>query len=125
MKEAQVSASSNVRALQRRLHVLKMLQTSPASTLQDVHRATGIAKPSLLRILATLEREGMIRRRLDDGRYCISAKLARGGQGLDAVDCIAEAQRRYWLPVPKDFLAVAFDNTCRRSRGNSRDEPAP
>lgn len=79
------------RALLRGVRVLKMLQMSPASTLHELHKATRIAKPPLLRILGTLEREGMIRRRLDDGRYCISAKFTRGNRKPNPLNCLEEA----------------------------------
>jgi IclR family mhp operon transcriptional activator len=56
-----------------------------------MHETTGLPKPSLLRILGTLEQEGMIYRRLDDGRYCISTKLTRVVRKPDPFDYLAEA----------------------------------
>src|ERR1051325_1187855 len=70
-----MARSSTIRALERGLQVFKALQRAPTATLQDIHAATRIPKPSLLRILGTLEHEGMIYRRLDDGRYRTSTKL--------------------------------------------------
>ena len=62
-----------IRGLERGLHVLKFLHSEPISSLQDIHRATAISKPSLLRILNTLEQAGVVARRLADGRYRLSA----------------------------------------------------
>jgi DNA-binding IclR family transcriptional regulator len=42
--------------------VFKALQQAPSLSLQEVHAATRLPKPSLLRILATLA--GMVHRRL-------------------------------------------------------------
>jgi IclR family mhp operon transcriptional activator len=64
-----MSGSDTVRGLERGLRVLKALQGAPALSLGEVHEATALPKPTLLRILATLERAGMARRRLADGRY--------------------------------------------------------
>lgn len=61
-----------IRGLERGLQVLRFLHSEPISSLHDIHRATAISKPSLLRILNTLERAGMVARRLADGRYRLS-----------------------------------------------------
>jgi hypothetical protein len=46
--------SNTIRSLERGLPVLKVVRTKPTSTLQEVHAATGLPKPTLLRILHTL-----------------------------------------------------------------------
>jgi IclR family mhp operon transcriptional activator len=106
--------SPTIRALERGLQVFKALQKVPISTLNELHETTGLPKPSLLRILATLEQEGMTHRRLD-GQYCVSAKLTRTGRKADPFDYVAEAaapvldrlcQKIIW---PSD-LAVAAGN---------------
>jgi IclR family mhp operon transcriptional activator len=59
--------------LDRGLQVLRALQASPISSLHDIHLTTRISKPTLLRILHTLERAGLVTRRLADGHYRLSA----------------------------------------------------
>jgi DNA-binding Lrp family transcriptional regulator len=49
------------------------------ASLHDIHVATRISKPSLLRILNTLEHAGVVSRRLVDGRYRIVERLGSGG----------------------------------------------
>ena len=61
-----------IRGLERGLQVLRFLHSEPISSLHEIHAATAISKPSLLRILNTLERAGMVARRLADGRYRLS-----------------------------------------------------
>lgn len=51
--------TGGIRGLERGLRVFKTLQQSAALTLADLHDATGLPKPTLLRILATLEGAGM------------------------------------------------------------------
>src|SRR5439155_16253740 len=79
-----------IRGLERGLLVLQALQTNPISSLHDIHLATRISKPSLLRILNTLERAGVVSRRLVDGHYRISA-FSRVARRRDRHDRVAEA----------------------------------
>ena len=61
--------AETIRALERGIEVLAVLQSNSICSLRDIHRATSIPKPSLLRILKTFERTGIVSRRLADGRY--------------------------------------------------------
>jgi IclR family mhp operon transcriptional activator len=105
-----------IRALERGLQVFKVLQNAQTSTLQQLHRTTKISKPSLLRILSTLQREGMAYRRLYDGRYRVSAKLTHLSRNPSSADYIAEVagpildrlcQRIVW---PSDIAVPAGDH---------------
>jgi IclR family mhp operon transcriptional activator len=111
-----MAETSTIRGLERGLQVLKMLQANAASTLQDVHVATGLPKPSLLRILRTLERSGVVRRRLADGRYQIGADVYRISGKPDRYERLAEiagpvlnrlCQRIAW---PSDLIVPAGDH---------------
>jgi IclR family mhp operon transcriptional activator len=108
-----------IRGLERGLQVLNVLQSNPISSLHDVHLATGISKPSLLRILNTLERAGVVSRRLADGHYRISAFTRMAGK-RDRYDRVAEAaapvldrlcRKVLW---PSDLMVPAGDHMERR-----------
>ncbi len=58
-----------VRALSRGLDVLDALETGDGMLLRDLHRSTGLPKPTLLRLLATLEKRGYVTQRLADGHW--------------------------------------------------------
>jgi IclR family transcriptional regulator, mhp operon transcriptional activator len=58
-----------VRALSRGLDVLDALDTSDGMLLRDLHRITALPKPTLLRLLATLESRGYVTQRLADGHW--------------------------------------------------------
>ncbi|OGA19045.1 MAG: transcriptional regulator [Betaproteobacteria bacterium RIFCSPLOWO2_02_FULL_66_14] len=58
-----------IRALERGLEVLQLLQATNAASLHDLHRATGLAKATLMRVLLTLERRGLVWQRMADGAY--------------------------------------------------------
>ena len=58
-----------INALERGLDVLRKLNERHGQSLAELHAATGIPKPSLLRILDTLEASGFAWRAIGDGRY--------------------------------------------------------
>jgi IclR family mhp operon transcriptional activator len=80
----------SVRALARGLDVFKALHNHRSASLQELHDETGLAKPTLLRILKTLEEGGVARRSSRDGRYRVSASVRFFGQNLGIEDAIAE-----------------------------------
>ena len=59
----------NIRALDRGLEVLEVLQDARAASLHELHATTGLAKATLTRIIVTLEARGLIWQRLADGAY--------------------------------------------------------
>jgi IclR family mhp operon transcriptional activator len=91
-----------IRGLERGLRVLKVVCATTASTLQEIHAATTLPKPTLLRILRTLEQEGMVRRRLADGRYQIAAGARNITSKLGRYDRLAEV------------AGPILDDLCRR-----------
>ena len=108
--------TKTIRSLERGLQVLKALHAAPISSLHDIHRLTRIPKPTLLRILLTLEQSGIVSRRLADGRYRVSSSLARLTRKPDRYDRVAEAaapvldrlcQKVSW---PSDLMVPAGDH---------------
>jgi IclR family mhp operon transcriptional activator len=111
-----MGGSKTIRSLERGLKVLQALQENSISSLHDVHRQTRISKPSLLRILYTLEQSGLISRRLADGRYRISTNMSHLARKRDRYDGVAEAaapildrlcQKVSW---PSDLMVPAGDH---------------
>src|SRR5919109_1528192 len=82
--------TDTIRGLGRGLQVLAILRATATSSLQELHEMTGISKPSLLRILATLGKHGLVSRRLADGRYRYS-DFSTIGRKRDRYDRVAEA----------------------------------
>jgi IclR family mhp operon transcriptional activator len=54
-----MATADKIRGLERGLRVLQTLQSSSILSLHEIHQATRISKPSLLRILNTLEHVGL------------------------------------------------------------------
>jgi IclR family mhp operon transcriptional activator len=108
-----------IRALERGLQVLDALRDNRICSLQDLHRTTRIPKPTLLRILQTLDRAGLVSRRLADGHYRLSAS-AGVVRKRDRHDRVAEAaapvlirlcQKVKW---PSDLFVPAGDHMEKR-----------
>jgi IclR family mhp operon transcriptional activator len=108
--------SKPIRSLERGLRVLRALQEQPIASLHDIYGLTRIPKPTLLRILCTLEQAGAVSRRLADGHYRISANLSHLARKRDRYDRVAEAaapvldrlcQKVSW---PSDLMVPAGDH---------------
>jgi IclR family transcriptional regulator, mhp operon transcriptional activator len=124
---APMSDSETIRGLERGLAVLQALHTKPACSLQDLNQLTRIPKPSLLRILRTLEQSGWAARRLADGRYRVGTHFDQVASTRDRYDPLAEAAGSVLerlcrtLSWPSDLMVPAGDHMEIResSRGHS------
>jgi IclR family transcriptional regulator, mhp operon transcriptional activator len=115
-----------IKSLERGLLVLQALQMQPDSSLQELYVFTNISKPSLLRILHTLARAGLVTRRLADGRYRIGATLSHAPSRREHRDRIAEAAapvlERLCRQVswPSDLMVPAGDHMEIRETTRAR-----
>jgi len=71
-----------MRGLERGLSVLRALERTESLALRELHRETQLPKPTLLRILSTLEENGYARRRLTDGTWRRAARKTETQQSL-------------------------------------------
>lgn len=74
------------RSIQRGLAVLEVIHTSGASSLAFLAKRTGLSKPTLLRICATLEGRRWLIRRSSDGCYQLGSAFPHSGGMADSVD---------------------------------------
>jgi len=74
------------RSIQRGLTVLEVVHTSGASSLAYLASRTGLSKPTLLRICATLENRRWLIRRSSDGCYQLGSAFPQSGGTADSVD---------------------------------------
>jgi IclR family transcriptional regulator, mhp operon transcriptional activator len=114
-----------IQSLERGLHVLAKLREMRAANLHDLHRATGIPKPTLTRILYTLYRQGLVWQRMADGAFLPSHLMLQRGR-LDDTAWLVEiaspvlerlCERVMWpsvLSVPRlDHMEVVETNSPR------------
>jgi len=84
-----------IRALERGLHIIQILRQQGPSTLNDIFQVACLPRPTILRVLRTLEGSGWIRRGLGDGLYRNSFKIGDMVDGLDQTDRLAEIAAPY------------------------------
>ncbi len=76
----------------RALAVLRAMNREPVSSLEMLHRETGIPKPSLSRLLQTLEADGLITH-ARYGAYCLTSEVSALSNGYHGQPRIVEAAR--------------------------------
>lgn len=79
-----------IRALDRGLDVLRIIQESKAASLNDLHLATRLPKATLLRILKTLIGRDLIWQRIADGAYVPSYTFSKRAKVFDEETHLAE-----------------------------------
>lgn len=124
--DAALAGPKVVKGLERGLLVLQALHMQPDSSLHGLHVVTGISKPSLLRILHTLMRAGLVTRRLGDGLYRVGSTLSHAPSRHARHDRIAEVaapimerlcDRVSW---PSDLMVSAGDHMEIRETSRKR-----
>lgn len=74
------------RSIERGLTVLEVIHTSGASSLAFLAKQTGLSKPTLLRICATLEHRRWLTRRSSDGCFQLGSAFPQAGGMPDLAD---------------------------------------
>ncbi len=107
------SGPKRIRALDRGLYVLEHLSNAGLSTLADLRAATGLSNATLLRILATLQDRGWVRRNIVQGQYELAHSLgdvlgvnARAHPLAEIAAPILLDMRTRQLGFPSDLCAV-------------------
>lgn len=83
------TSTKPIAAVERALQVLSAFRIAPRLTLSELSTRTGLFKSTLLRILATLERNGYVTR-LSDGQYRVGGIVYELGSGYAASFDLAE-----------------------------------
>ncbi len=71
-------------ALMRGLEVLRYLNEQGTMSVGQIHEQTGIAKPTVVRILETLMHAGYVQQNAADRRYGVTARVLSLSNGYDA-----------------------------------------
>jgi IclR family mhp operon transcriptional activator len=79
-----------IRALDRGLDVLRIIQESKAASLNDLHLTTRLSKATLLRILKTMIGRDLIWQRIADGAYVPSYTFSKRARVFDEETHLAE-----------------------------------
>jgi IclR family mhp operon transcriptional activator len=80
-----------VRAVERAIELLQCLNRQPVSTLDVLHRQTGLPKPSLVRLLQTLVSKGLVKHAPQSGAYYLTSGVRTLSCGYHSEPRIIEA----------------------------------
>ncbi len=98
-REQALAHVKTIRALSRGLAVMRTLEEDGPATLHELAARTGLAKPTLLRVLLTLENEGYVRRGIGDRLYHHTIRAVRSAEGN-------------WKSMLAEIAAPVLDRLC-------------
>jgi len=88
-----VASFPPVQSVVRALALLRALNRQPVSTIDGLHKQTGIPKPSLVRMLQTLAAEGLVVHAPQYGAYQLTAEVTSLSSGYHSEPRLVEAAR--------------------------------
>lgn len=80
-----------VNVVLRALQILRALNRQPVSTVDAIHKHTAIPKPTIVRLLQTLEADGLVRRAPQYGAYYLTSEVMALASGYHSEPRIVEA----------------------------------
>lgn len=86
-----MSSFASVRSVDRAIDVLQALNRSPVCSLDRLHRETRIPKPTLVRMLETLQRRALVASAPQHGAYCLASGVRTLSQGYHGEPRVLEA----------------------------------
>lgn len=90
-----------IRAIERALNVLLELNLQPINTIAQLHARTGLPKPTLVRILKTLEEAGYVENDARQGGYQVSALVTSLSSGYHKGPLVVEAGRAWAMAITR------------------------
>jgi IclR family mhp operon transcriptional activator len=101
---------SNVRSLQRGLKVLRLISRHSGIKAGEIAAQVGLARPTVYRLLETLEEEGYVVRSASDNRFRVSQQTLSLGIGYDAINSISQVAGPVLIELSQRFI-WPFDMT--------------
>jgi IclR family mhp operon transcriptional activator len=84
VREVDMPSFPPVTALLRGLEILRTVNVMGEASVAELHRSTGLHRPTVVRLLETLEHAGYVRRDADNGRYMPTGRALQLGNGYRA-----------------------------------------
>ncbi|MGY4235887.1 IclR family mhp operon transcriptional activator [Bradyrhizobium sp. USDA 4449] len=102
--DGRLKASAGVRAFKRGLDVLTEVNRSGGVRAADVARALDLPRPTVYRLLETLEELGYIARSASDDRYRVTRLASSLGDGYNPSVVICQAAAPYLAELSKTLI---------------------
>jgi len=100
-----------IRAIERAMTVLQELNQQPINTIAHLHARTKLPKPTLVRILRTLEEAGYVENDTRQGGYQVSALVTSLSSGFHKGPLVVEAGRAWAIAITRKYkwpVAIAL-----------------
>jgi len=100
-----------IRSIERAMNVLQELNLQPINTIAQLHARTGLPKPTLVRILKTLEDAGYVENDVREGGYRVSALVTSLSSGFHKGPLVVEAGRAWAVAITRKHkwpIAIAL-----------------
>ncbi|PHR96913.1 MAG: transcriptional regulator [Blastopirellula sp.] len=95
---------SPVRSVERVLAILEHLNRNRVTTVRDLHATTGLPKPTIVRLLQTLEQTGYVSNDAGHGGYQVTSKITSLGSGFHGDPLVVEAGRAHAVALTKHII---------------------
>ncbi|OYU91995.1 MAG: transcriptional regulator [Bradyrhizobiaceae bacterium PARB1] len=96
--------ASSVRSLQRGLKILRLISRNAGIKAGEIAEQVGLARPTVYRLIETLEEEGYIVRSSSDNRFRVTQEARSLGIGYDAVNSISQAAGPVLIELSHRFI---------------------
>lgn len=93
--------SGSIRSVERAIELLQALNRRPLSTLHDLHCDTGLPKPSIVRLLRTLEAKGLATQSASYGTYQLLGRVKTLSSGFHHEPLIIEVAEEILIDFTK------------------------
>lgn len=100
-----------IRAIERAMNVLQELNLHPINTIAQLHARTKLPKPTLVRILRTLEEAGYVENDTRQGGYQVSGLVTSLSSGFHKGPLVVEAGRAWAIAMTRKHkwpIAIAL-----------------
>jgi IclR family mhp operon transcriptional activator len=101
----------SIRSIERCLNVLLELNQQPINTIAQLHSRTGLPKPTLVRILKTMEEAGYVENDTRQGGYQVTALVTSLSSGYHKSPLVVEAGRAWAMAITRKYkwpIAIAL-----------------
>lgn len=99
-----MTSFSPVRAVERTLAILEHLNRNRVTRVQDLHEAIGLPKPTIVRLLQTLEQTGYVLNDPRHGGYQVTSRVTSLSAGFHGDPLVVEAGRPHAAALTKQFM---------------------
>jgi IclR family mhp operon transcriptional activator len=100
-QETQSEKNSSIRSVERAIDLIQALNRRPMSTLHDLHCETGLPKPSIVRLLRTLEAKGLAAQSSSYGSYQLLGRVKSLSSGFHHDPLIIEVAEDIMIDFTK------------------------